>query len=94
MMSRTGDSDGLKGAEWRSGEGRTTQIGHVNDNGQRCEGTLGVPGTDHLQKAYRMHCGHCGHCGFVYGANGAAIFERRCPNCQGGESGIRYWLER
>lgn len=74
---------------FRSGDTETTKIGYVNTNRQKCHGTLGVKGTDHLQYAYRIECLHCG---FVYGANGSAIAERLCPICQGGADGIRYWL--
>jgi hypothetical protein len=77
-------------AEFRSGEGRTTKIGSINDNQQRCDGTLGVDGTDHMQSAYRMECLICG---FVYGANGSDIHERKCPKCQSGAEGIRYWRD-
>jgi hypothetical protein len=34
----------------------------------------------------------CTLCGFVYGANSGDVFERKCPNCQGGAPGIRFWL--
>jgi hypothetical protein len=27
-------------------------------------------------------------CGREYGANGSDIFQRKCPNCQGGTSGL------
>lgn len=73
---------------FRSGDSPTTQIGFLNSNNQRCHGTMGVKGTDHLQYAYRMECLLCGH---VYGANGSDIAERKCPECQHGEPGIQYW---
>jgi hypothetical protein len=76
--------------EWQDGGGRTTAIGFVNRNGQRCQGHRGVPGTDHLQVAYKVECTLCG---FVYGVNGSDIHERRCPECQNGKPGIRYWGE-
>lgn len=75
-------------AQFRSGSGETTEIGYVNGNDQQCHGTLGTKGTDHLQLAYRMECLRCG---FVYGANGSDIHERKCPKCQHGAEGIRYW---
>lgn len=74
---------------FKSGSGPTTQIGFVNPNGQKCHGTLNVQGTDHLQVAYRLECLKCG---FVYGANGSDIAGRLCPECSGGQPGIRYWL--
>jgi len=72
---------------FRSGESTTTQIGFVNRNRQANHGTLGVAGNGHLQYAFRLECINCG---YVYGANGADIAERKCPECQGGEPGIRY----
>jgi hypothetical protein len=77
--------------EFRSGQGETTAIGFENENHQKCHGTLGVPGTDHRQLAYRMECLLCGN---VYGANGSDVFQRLCPECQGGRPSIRYWLVR
>ena len=74
-------------AAFRDGGGETTKIGYENRNGQRCLGHRGVQGTDHNQKAYKMECLHCGH---IYGANGSDVFQRRCPNCQGGEAGIPF----
>lgn len=73
---------------FRSGEGETTKIGYINRNNQKCHGTLGIGGNDHLQYAYRMECLNCG---YIYGANGSDIAERKCPECQGGMPGIRYW---
>jgi hypothetical protein len=74
---------------FRSGEGETTKIDSINKNNQKCHGTLGIAGNDHMQYAYRMECLNCG---YVYGANGSDIFERKYPECQGGEPGIRYWM--
>ena len=57
---------------------RTTERGYVNHNNQVNLGRTDPrrPGTDHLQYVYVMRCGDCGE---TYGANGSAIFERRCP---------------
>ena len=74
---------------FRSGSGRTTQIGYVNRNKQRCEGTRGVAGTARGQVAYKMVC-LLPRCGHVYGANGADVFERKCPRHQGGRPGIPF----
>ena len=71
------------------GDGPTVKKGKVNKNRQRCCGTLDVPGTDENALAYKMECRLCG---FVYGANGGEVLERKCPNCQDGEPGIRFWL--
>lgn len=71
-----------------SGDGFSTKIGFVNPNGQECKGTAGMDGTDHMQKAYKVECSACG---YVYGANGSDLAARKCPECQGGAPGIRYW---
>jgi hypothetical protein len=73
---------------WQSGEGSSVQIGYINKNGQRCCGHRGVSGTDHLQFSYKVECILCG---YVYGANGTDMYERLCPECQGGKPGIPYW---
>jgi len=65
--------------------GYTTKEGFENRHGQVNLGCTGEPGTDHCQYIYRLRCKHCGT---VYGANGADIFQRRCPNCQDGASGL------
>lgn len=70
-----------------SGGTKTTTIGFINKHRQLCCGHRGKHGNDHGQYAYRMECLDCRH---VYGANGADIFERKCPNCQGGKDGIDY----
>jgi hypothetical protein len=67
----------------------TTRIGYVNRNSQLCTGHRGVPGTDHGQVSYRMVCMQA-ECGHMYGANGTDLFQRKCPNCQGGVAGIPY----
>lgn len=72
-----------------AGSTLTTQIGYINANDQRCGGHRGLPGNDHLQKAYRMECLNTA-CGFIYGANGSDVFQRKCPKCQGGEPGIAF----
>ncbi len=73
---------------WQSGSGDSVQIGYMNCNGQRCCGHRAVPGTDYEQYAYKLECTKCG---YVYGANGTDVHERRCPECQRGAPGIRYW---
>lgn len=63
----------------------TTKKGYVNKNKQENLGCTGHQGTDHFQYVYAMKCQACGH---TYGANGSDIFQRKCPNCQGGKPGI------
>jgi hypothetical protein len=75
--------------QFHSGSSPATQIGVVNERKQKCHRTLGVERVDHLQYAYRMECLECGH---VYGANGSDIPKRKCPECQGGASGLEYWM--
>ncbi len=74
--------------EWQDGSGETVGIGYFNLNGQQCCGHCGVAGNDHGQYAYKTECTICG---YVYGTNGSDMHERRCPECQKGAPGIRYW---
>jgi hypothetical protein len=85
MMTKTNEGTDWG---WQSGTGESVQIGAVNRNGQRCCGHRGVTGTDHGQLAYKVDCTRCG---YVYGANGSDMHERRCPVCDGGAAGIRFW---
>jgi hypothetical protein len=64
---------------------KTTQIGYENRNGQVVIRATGKPGNDHLQYIYVLRCGTCLH---EYGANGSDIFQRKCPECQGGAAGL------
>ncbi len=73
---------------WQEGSGEFVEIGYLNPNGQQCCGHCGVPGTDNFQKAYKTECTICG---YVYGTNGSGMFERKCPECQGGAPGIKFW---
>lgn len=63
----------------------TTQPGFINRNAQRVIRETGLPGTDHLQTAYVLECQQCQH---RYAVKGSDIFQRRCPKCQSGASGI------
>jgi hypothetical protein len=78
-----------RGARFRDGDAPALKKGKVNPNRQRCRGTLGVPGEDGKSLVYKMECGLCG---FAYGAEGGDVPDRRCPNCQGGPPGARFWL--
>ena len=62
----------------------TTKTGFVNRNEQAVLGPTGIPGNDHLQEFYVLRCRMCGH---EYGANGADIWQRQCPECGGGVEG-------
>jgi hypothetical protein len=63
----------------------TTTPGYINRNRQRVVRATKLPGTDHLQRIYVMHCEICNT---DYGANGSDIFQRHCPACQGGRPGL------
>jgi predicted Zn-ribbon and HTH transcriptional regulator len=80
----------MKMLQFRSGNNPTTQIGYINERNQKCHGTLDVSGNDHLQYSYRLECLNCG---YIYGVNGTDIKQRKCPECQGGEPGIKYWTK-
>ncbi len=69
----------------------TTEIGFINPNDQANLGTLGIPGTDHNQRLYKMRCLKCSA---VYAANGSDIHHRLCPFCQGGNPSSGGWQER
>lgn len=67
--------------------GKTTAPGYVNRNGQTVLRKTDLDGNDHLQKVYVLRCGSCQH---QYGCNGSDIFQRKCPECQGGAKGLDF----
>lgn len=73
----------------KSGSTVTTKIGYINRNNQKNCGTRDIKGNDHCQLSYKMKC-LVSNCGHTYGANGTDIFQRKCPKCQGGNTGIEY----
>ncbi len=66
---------------------RTTDVGYINRNSQTVTKKTDLPGNDHNQYVYVLKCGNCM---LEYGANGSDIFERKCPNCQGGRPGLPF----
>ncbi|MBV5305129.1 MAG: zinc ribbon domain-containing protein [Desulfobulbaceae bacterium] len=74
-----------KASRYVDGAAKTTKIGYVNKNNQKNHGHCGDAGTDHNSRAYELECLECQH---RYWANGTDIFQRKCPNCQGGALGI------
>jgi len=66
---------------------KSTEVGYVNRNNQIVVRATTLPGNDHLQYTYVLRCGNCRH---EYGANGSDIFQRKCPDCQGGAVGLPY----
>ncbi len=65
----------------------TTRIGFTNRNRQKNIQATGLPGTDHGQTIYVLHCLECEA---TYGANGSDIHLRKCPCCQGGRPGLSF----
>ena len=65
---------------------KNTDPGHVNKNGQVTIRDTGTFKGGHSGRVYQMGCNHCG---YVYGSFGGDIWERKCPNCQGGASDRR-----
>ena len=80
-------SQPLSGRRSARPRGKTTAIGYVNRNNQEVIRATGLPGTDHDQYIYVLRCRNCRH---QYGANGTDLFQRKCPNCQGGRPGLAY----
>lgn len=74
-----------KASRYKDGTSRTTKIGYVNRNNQKNHGQCGEKGSDHNALAYELECLRCHH---RYLANGTDIFQRKCPNCQGGLAGL------
>lgn len=70
-----------------TGVTETTTPGHENRNSQIVVHATGLAGTDHGQYVYVLRCIKCE---IEYGANGSDIFQRRCPKCQGGRSGLAF----
>ena len=66
---------------------KTTDPGYNNKNNQTVIRKTELPGNHHNQKLYVLRCEECLH---EFGANGADIWLRRCPNCQGGAAGLPY----
>jgi hypothetical protein len=58
---------------------KTTDAGYVNKHDQENLGSTGRP-RHHNQTIYKIRCRVCGH---VYGANGADIFQKKCPDVPG-----------
>jgi hypothetical protein len=71
----------------RKGGRGTTVPGYRNRNNQIVVRATGLPGNDHCQTIYVLRCEPCEA---EYGSNGSDIFQRRCPNCDGGRPGLFY----
>ncbi len=74
-----------KEANRSSQSGKTTTPGYVNRNSQIVVRRTSLPGNDHMQITYVLRCQKCRH---EYGANGSDIWQRRCPRCGRGATGL------
>lgn len=60
----------------------STDIGYINEPyKQEVIRRTDKIGTDHCSKIYIMRCTHCNT---EYEANSTDLFQKKCPNCQGG----------
>ena len=67
----------------------TTIPGFVNGKGQEVVARTGMRSTSFAgQVIYKLRCRGCSA---EYGSNGCDISERKCPECQGGVKGGRWW---
>jgi hypothetical protein len=62
-----------------------TTIGFRNREGQRVIRKTGRSGSAPGQRVFVLHCTVCDH---EYGADGCDIYDRLCPKCQDGPSGL------
>ena len=69
----------------------STEPGYRNRNGQVVICDTGLAGNDRNQRVYEIECARCRH---RYGANGSDIWQRRCPECDGGRPGLDVGTER
>jgi putative restriction endonuclease len=70
---------------------RMRRLGKTNRRRQELLRRTAEPGTDHNSKIWILRCRDCQH---VYGSNSTDAFERRCPKCQEGRSGLPVPAER
>lgn len=75
----------VRDADVRVGTAPTTKPGTVNTKSQKVIGETGESGNTAGQRAYEMQCMLCK---FKYRANGADVWQRKCPRCQGGRPGL------
>lgn len=62
----------------------STAPGYLNRNNQKNIKRLEEKGSGNNQWYYLMECQEQ-ECNFKYKSNGADIFQRKCPKCQGGK---------
>jgi hypothetical protein len=64
-----------------------SEMGDKNVNRQRLVAKTHLPGTDHNQYVWHLHCETCDN---DYGANGSDFHHRKCPKCQSGAPGLDF----
>ena len=68
----------------QDGVADTTKIGYRNPNDQVCLGQRDIHDYDTFY-VYEVYCLRCGE---LYCAYGQEMYQRRCPNCDGGSPSI------
>ncbi len=61
---------------------KRTDVGYINRNDQKVLERQDRSENHRFAKAYLLECLNCER---RYRANGCDIFQRKCPDCQGGE---------
>jgi hypothetical protein len=61
---------------------KTTKRGYLNRNDQMVLRKGHRSDNHRFANGYRLQCQNCSH---EYWANGCDIYQRKCPECQGGE---------
>ncbi len=65
--------------------------GDLNRNNQQLLRKTEAAGTDHDSRVWILKCLNCSN---IYGCNSTDAFERKCPKCQAGKSGLPVPTER
>jgi hypothetical protein len=63
-------------------KGDTVKVGYVNRNDQRVLMKLDRSSNHRFANGYALECKICER---RYKANGCDVYQRKCPDCQGGE---------
>lgn len=67
------------------------KVGDFNQKDQQLLRLTGEHGTDNNARIWILKCRKCLH---IYGCNSTDAFERKCPKCQKGATGLEIPLER
>jgi hypothetical protein len=75
--------------QWQDGSDESVEIGYLNPHDQQCCGHCGVSGTVTTGSMHiRPNVPSVAMCTEQMDPN---MYERRCPKCQEGAAGIKYW---